>query len=132
MDEADRRKICQLVTGVLFSDDDFTDEEAAFLQRVVRRFGFPDDEWQRIEAIEAGAASQALRELPENVRTKVMALLIEATVADGVVDGRERAYLLVAGAALEIDPQVIEQRLRQRLEQLDRLGPLSDPGLSGS
>ena len=131
MEEADRRTICQLVAGVLFADDDFAEEERAFLRRVTRRFNLPEDEWQRIEPIAAGAASQALRELPEHVRTKVVALLIEATVADGVVDGRERAYLLVAGAALGIDADVIEQRIRKRLEVLEGQGPLSDPPISG-
>jgi uncharacterized tellurite resistance protein B-like protein len=127
MDVADRRKICQLVAGILVSDEAFATEEKAFLRRIYERFQLGDDAWEDVEPIEAGAAGATLRELPFEVRHRVVALLIEAAVVDGVVDPRERAYLLVAAAALDIDADVMERRLVERLERLPDQGPMSNP-----
>jgi uncharacterized tellurite resistance protein B-like protein len=127
MDVADRRKICQLVAGILVSDEAFAAEEKAFLRRIYERFQLGDDAWEEVEPIEAGAAGATLRELPYEVRHRVVALLIEAAVVDGVVDPRERAYLLVAAAALDIDADVMERRLVERLERLPDQGPMSNP-----
>ena len=127
MEISDRRNICQLVAGILVSDDLVTEDEVAFLQRIYRRFGLPVEEAETVQPIEAGAASATLRQLPEQVQAKVVALLVEAAIADGVVDGRERAYLLVAVAALGIEADVMEQRIATRLERLDEHGPMSNP-----
>lgn len=127
MEIADRRKICQLVAGILVSDDDFAEEEAGFLHRIFTRFGLPSEEAAGVKPIDAGAASNTLRELPPEVQAKVVALLVEAAVADGVIDPRERAYLLVAAAALGIEADVMERRITDRLERLDRQGPMSNP-----
>lgn len=127
MEIADRRKICQLVAGILLSDETFAAEEKAFLQRIYARFQLDASELEALEPIEAGAAAATLRELPHEVRHRVVALLIEAAVVDGVVDARERAYLLVAAAALDIEADVLERRLVERLERLPEQGPLSNP-----
>lgn len=127
MEISDRRKICQLVAGILVSDEYFSEEEEGFLKRIFVRFGLPAEEAALVQPIDAGAASATLRQLPEPVQTKVVALLVEAAIADGVVDARERAYLLVAAAALGIDAHVMEQRIASRLEKLDRQGPMSNP-----
>lgn len=127
MDVADRRKICQLVAGILVSDEHFAAEEQAFLSRIYARFQLEDDGWKDLEPLDAGAAAATLRELPYEVRHRVVALLIEAAVVDGVVDARERAYLLVASAALGIDADVMERRLVERLDRLPEQGPLSNP-----
>lgn len=127
MEIENRRNICRLVAGILVSDDVVTEEEHSFLERVYQRFGLSPDEMQTVDPIEAGAASGALRQLPAPVQAKVVALLVEAAIADGVVDARERAYLLVAAAALGIDGDVMEQRIAQRLEKLETHGPMSRP-----
>ncbi|MBW2453065.1 MAG: hypothetical protein JRI68_01065 [Deltaproteobacteria bacterium] len=127
MDIDDRRNICRLVAGILVSDEQVTEEELSFLERIYLRFGLSPEEMQTVEPIEAGAASTALRQLPEEVQAKVVALLVEAAIADGVVDARERAYLLVAAAALGIEGDVMEQRIAQRLERLETHGPMSSP-----
>ncbi|MBW2528395.1 MAG: TerB family tellurite resistance protein [Deltaproteobacteria bacterium] len=127
MEIADRRKICQLVAGILVSDDDFAVEEQGFLRRIFLRFGLPVEEAALVQPIDAGAASTTLRELPPEVQAKVVALLVEAAIADGVVDPRERAYLLVAAAALGIDADVMEQRIAARLERIAQQGPMSNP-----
>jgi len=127
MEIDDRRNICRLVAGILVSDEEVTAEEYDFLERIYQRFGLAPDEMKTVAPIEAGAASAALRQLPEPVQAKVVALLVEAAIADGVVDARERAYLLVAAAALGIDGDVMEQRIAQRLERFESHGPMSNP-----
>ena len=127
MDVADRLKVCQLVAGVLHSDDDYAPVEEHFLARVYRRFGLPPEQWEQVQPIPMGAASAALRELPPDAHTKIAALLVEAAIADGVVDARERVYLLVAAAAMGIDPIAMEQRIARRLEALAERGPMSSP-----
>lgn len=122
-----RRQICQLVAGVLVSDDDFADVEKRFLQRIYARLELPPDEWESVQPTPVGAATAALRQLPVETHTKVAALLVEAVVADGVVEPRERVYLLVAAAAMGIDAVVMEQRLASRLQTLAERGPMSMP-----
>jgi uncharacterized tellurite resistance protein B-like protein len=127
VDAADRLKICQLVAGVLCSDDDYAPVEKNFLARVYHRFGLPPEQWEQVQPIPMAAAAAALRELPVEANTKIAALLVEAAIADGVVDPRERVYLLVAAAAMGIDPIVMEQRIAKRLEALAERGPMSSP-----
>jgi uncharacterized tellurite resistance protein B-like protein len=127
MDVADRRRICQLVAGILVADGHFAQAEKEFLQRVCARFSLAPDEWVRILPIDAGVASAELRLLPTAVQGKVMALLIEAALADGVVEPRERVFLLLAAAAFGIDAHEVEQRICARLDSLARQGPMSNP-----
>lgn len=127
MDPSDRRRICQLVAGMIVSDDHVAEAEKSFLRRIFVRFGLPAEEAARVEPIDAGAASAALRRLPAEVQAKVVALLVEAAIADGVVDPRERAYLLVAAAALGIAADEMEGRIAGRLARLQQQGPLSNP-----
>lgn len=127
MDLADRRTLCQLVAGVLTADDDFADVEKRFLQRIYARLGLPPEEWETVEPIPLSAATAALRRLPAEMHTKVAALLVEAAIADGIVEPRERAYLLVAAAAMGVDPLEMEQRIANRLQTLAERGPMSMP-----
>jgi uncharacterized membrane protein YebE (DUF533 family) len=127
VDVEDRRRICRLVAGLLVSDDEFAPAEKSFLQRIYARFGLPPDEWEKLEPIPVGEASGALHELPAEMHTRVAALLVEAAIADGVIDARERVYLLVAAAAMGIDAVEMEQRIAKRLEALAERGPMSMP-----
>jgi tellurite resistance protein len=127
VDLATRRQICRLVAGVLLSDEHFADAEKRFLQRIYARFELPPEECAEAEPIPVGAATAALRELPADVHGKVAALLVEAAIADGVIDPRERVYLLVAAAAMGLDAVEMEQRLAKRLETLAERGPMSLP-----
>lgn len=128
MDMEDRRRICRLVAGIIVSDDHVAEAEASFLRRVYVRFRLPAEEAAEVVPIDAGAASNALRLLPDRVRAKVVALLVEAAIADGIIHPQERAYLLVAAAALGIEGDVMEKRIAARLERFSEQGPLSDPG----
>lgn len=115
MDLDDRRTICELVAGILLADDELAHEELAFLHKIYARCGLGADEWDQLRPIPAGEASAALRALPPEVQNKVVALLVDGSIADGHVDPEERAYLLVAAAAMGIDADVLEQRISSRL-----------------
>jgi hypothetical protein len=125
VDDAERRMLCRLVAGILLADDHLADDERQFLHRVYARSGVPAAEWDAIQPIPVGEASAALRELPKEVQSQVAALLVEAAVADGVIDARERVYLLVVAAAMGIDAVAMEQRLARRLEALSERAPMS-------
>jgi uncharacterized tellurite resistance protein B-like protein len=127
VDPAERRVVCELVAGVLLADDVLADAEQHFLKRVFVRCGLPEDEWGAVQPKPVGEASAALRDLPKDLQARVAALLVEAAVADGVIDPRERVYLLVVSAAMGIDAVAMEQRLAQRLEVLAERGPMSRP-----
>ena len=117
--------LCRLVAGILLADDHLADDEKTFLDRVYARSGVPVEERESIRPIPVGEASAALRDLPREVQTQVAALLVEAAVADGVIDARERVYLLVVAAAMGIDAVAMEQRIARRLEALSERAPMS-------
>jgi len=48
----------------------------------------------------------------------VLALLVDAAVADREIHPREHALLLAAAAALGIEAVALEERLNQRLQRL--------------
>ena len=116
MDIEQQRKICQLIEAVISADGVVVEEERAFLESVVRRFGIPDrDADDAIPPSEIGRATSTLRELDPDVQTRVMALLVEAAIVDGQVEPRERALLLAAAATLGIEATALEERIARRL-----------------
>lgn len=127
MDDAQRRVLCQLVAGILLADDRLADDERGFLHRVYARSGLPTSEWESVRPIPMGEAAAALRTLPGEIQSQVAALLVEAAVADGVIDARERLYLLIVAAAMGIDAIAMEQRIARRLEALADRPPMSRP-----
>jgi hypothetical protein len=110
---------------MLLADDHLAEDEKRFLHRVYARSGVPVEAWDSLAPIPVGEASAALRDLPKEVQTQVAALLVEAAVADGVIDARERVYLLVVAAAMGIDAVAMEQRVARRLEALSERAPMS-------
>lgn len=129
MELSERQKICELVAGVLHADGVMRDEERAFLDRIYARFNLPPEGRGELKAIrDAGEASASLRALPDELKRRVMALLIEAAVVDTIVHPAERTFLLIAAAALGIDADVVETRITKRLGSLPDMGPQSNPG----
>jgi uncharacterized tellurite resistance protein B-like protein len=112
-----REKIIGLIEDVVAADGVVTDEERDFLRRVLERFGMGDSQRPGREAPSAPGSSVAtLRALEPDVQLRVMALLVEAAVADGCVAPEERAFLLASAAALGIEAQALEDRIARRLK----------------
>ena len=115
MDIEERYKVCQLVEFMIAADGEIADAEREFLRRVVERFGLPERETGPYSENDIGRATTTLRTLSPDVRGRVMALLVEAAVADGRVDPAERALLLATAATLGIEATALEERIVGRL-----------------
>ena len=117
MELEERFKIVGLLEAVVAADGVVSDEERDFLQRVVDRFGITEhDRAERPVMSSPGEAMATLRGLPQDVQTRVMALLVEAAIVDGSVAPEERALLLSAAASLGIEACALEERIARRLK----------------
>ena len=127
MSPEEQAKIIELVEAVIGADGVIVDEERAFLQRVLERFRISaDDRPAGIAPSAPGRATLTLRSLPPDTQVRVMALLVDAAVADGCVSPEERAMLLASAAALGIDAAALEERIARRLKSaLPGPGPIS-------
>jgi uncharacterized tellurite resistance protein B-like protein len=113
MEEAQRRRVCQLIAGIVITDDIMEPEEEAFLDRMIARFGLEaegrDAIFPLVSHEEAAAAAKAL---PPKVQREAFDLLTEAALADGKVVPEELAYLKVVAEAMGMDDDDIEDRLK--------------------
>ncbi len=113
----DRRKVVELIETMISVDGVVTDEERHFLRRVLERFGLSAEERaDRFVPSDPGRATRTLRELPDDLKLRVMALLVEAAVVDGRVAPEEHALLLASAASLGIEACALEERIAQRLK----------------
>ena len=125
MSPEEQAKIIELVEAVIGADGVVTEEERAFLQRVIERFRLsPDSRADAIAVSDPGRTTQSLRALAPDTQVRVMALLVDAAVADGKVTPEERALLLASAATLGIDAAALEERIARRLKS-GVLGPVS-------
>lgn len=114
MDAELRTTVCRLVAGLVVSDDDFSPEEEAFIERMLRRFSI-DDRAVIFPIIDRSEAAESVRALPAAVQQEALATLIEAAVADGKVVDEERGFLLAVGEAMGLDRATTEGRISAAL-----------------
>jgi hypothetical protein len=113
----DRRKVVELIETMISVDGVVTDEELEFLRRLVERFGLSFEERaDRFVPSDPGRTTRTLRELPDDLKLRVMALLVDAAVVDGKVAPEEHALLLASAASLGIEACALEERIAQRLK----------------
>jgi uncharacterized tellurite resistance protein B-like protein len=113
----DRRKVVGLIETMICVDGVVTDEERQFLRRVTERFGlYGEQRADRLVPSDPGRATRTLRELPDDLKVRVMALLVEAAVVDGKVAPEEHALLLASAASLGIEACALEERIARRLK----------------
>ena len=94
MDKELRRNICRLIAGLVVADDDLEPAEDAFVDKMLAKFDIPADERDTIfPIVDRSEAAETIRQLPKDAQTVALELLLEATVADGVVAPEEKAYL---------------------------------------
>lgn len=117
----DRLRICELVESMVGADGVVSEEERAFLRRIVDRLGFTETEYgDRVVTSDPGRATALLRALAPDAQMRVMALLVDAAVVDGRVQPEERALLLASAATLGVDAAALEERIAQRLKSSTR------------
>jgi hypothetical protein len=63
-----------------------------------------------------GNTTATLRSFPPEVQQRIMAVLVDAAVADGRVEPEERALLLASAASVGIEAAALEERIAQRLK----------------
>jgi len=123
MNVEEQYKVCELIEAVITADGVIAEDERAFLRRIVERFGLPDRGPIKMQENDFGRSTSTLRSLPPDVRSRVMALLVEAAVVDGKVDPQERALLLSSAATLGIEATALEERIAWRLREVPRSQP---------
>ncbi len=107
----------ELIEAVIAADGVVVEEERAFLRKVMERFGMSAHErGDRVVASDPGRTTLTLRALAPDAQVRVMALLVDAAVADGCVAPEERALLLASAATLGIDATALEERIARRLQ----------------
>jgi tellurite resistance protein len=105
-----------MVAGLVASDEDFTDSERAFVEKVLSEFGLPASEWDAIfPLVEPDQAREAIAALNGAARELAINLLVQAAAADGKIVDEERQYLGAVADAMSIHPSVIEFRLSKAI-----------------
>jgi uncharacterized tellurite resistance protein B-like protein len=115
LDLETRQKICQLVAGIIISDDILDDKEEAFIDRLIKSFDLETGRESLFPLVDSNEAAAQIRELPSPARDEAFKLLIEAACADGQIVPEEREYLQTIAAALEISNDELEKRLAAEL-----------------
>ena len=114
MDAELRTTVCRLVAGLVVSDDDFSPEEEAFIERMLARFQI-DDRAKIFPILDRSEAAASVRALPAAVQQEALRTLVEAAVADGKVVEEERGYLLAVGEGMGLDEKAVERRIAEAL-----------------
>jgi uncharacterized tellurite resistance protein B-like protein len=116
VDKELRTKICRLLAGLVVADDDLEPAEEAFLDKMLAKFDIPASERDSIfPIVDRAEAAETIRQLPLDAQSMALSLLIEATVADGVVAPEERAYLDAVGQELGVTGPDLEKRIAAQL-----------------
>lgn len=116
MDAELAKKVCQLVAGIVITDEDLDPREEAFVERMLVGFGLDSDQRDVIfPLVDAEEAASAIAEMPREIQEEALRLLLEAAAADGKVVPEEREYLHAVARAMSVSDQEIERRLAQQL-----------------
>jgi uncharacterized tellurite resistance protein B-like protein len=116
MDQNLARRVCQLVAGIVVTDEDLDPEEEAFVGRMLTRFGIDESEREVIfPLVDGDEAADAVRGLPAEVQQEAFSLLVGAAAADGKVVAEEREYLNKVADVLGIGKEELEERLAEHL-----------------
>ena len=117
MDEETKRLVCRMVAGLVASDEEFTESEREFVERVLTQFDIPKDEWDAIYPLVDPEEAQAeIARLNGRAREVTIDLLVQAAAADGKIADEELAYLQAVAKAMSVHQSVIEYRLRAAMQ----------------
>lgn len=114
MDPEATSQVTELIENVIAADGVVTPEEREFLRRVMNRLGVSGVEREPV-SIDPGRATTTLRNLPADLQARVMALLVEGAIVDGIVQPEEHALLLASAASLGIEATALEERIARRM-----------------
>jgi uncharacterized tellurite resistance protein B-like protein len=81
---------CLVISKVLVADGMMTDEEREFLREIMQVQGLTEDERRRVIELEGmDEADVVVQALPEEERRDIVAMLIDASSADGKLSPHE-------------------------------------------
>lgn len=113
----EKRKVAQLVAGIVVTDDVLDPAEEAFVDKMLDEFGIDDDERAVIFPILDGdEAAEELSRMSGEVQEEVMELLIQAAAADGEIVPEEEEYLAAVAKVAGVESEELESRLKNALE----------------
>jgi uncharacterized tellurite resistance protein B-like protein len=116
MDAELSKQVCQLVAGIVITDEDLDPAEEAFVERMLVRFGLDADQRDVIFPLVDGAqAAAAIAGMPREVQDEAFGLLLEAAAADGKIVDEEREYLRLVAQAMSVSEDELERRLKAHL-----------------
>lgn len=117
MDEAQSRRICQLIAGIVVSDEDLAPQEDAFVDKMLARFGIPVEQREVIfPIIDSDEAADSMKELPPDLQQEAFALLVEAAAADGSIAPEELTYLEAVASVVGVSKDELSDRLSEALQ----------------
>lgn len=118
MNDEQSRQVCQLIAGIVVSDDDLDPKEEAFVDRLLARFDIPDSEREVIfPIIDSDEARDSMKSLPADVQEEAFALLIEAAAADGSIVPEELTYLEAVAEVVGVTKDALSDRLAEALKK---------------
>jgi uncharacterized tellurite resistance protein B-like protein len=117
VDEIFKRKVCQLIAGIVVADDDLDPAESAFIDRMLERFGIPPEERDIIfPIVDTEEAVKKVGELPAEAQAETLELLVQAATADGKVVPAERDYLKAVVKAMNRDERDLARLVAKYLK----------------
>src|SRR5690606_7721180 len=113
MDERTRRRVCELIAGIIATDDHLDSAELTYMLKIFHAFGIASGGRDEVVSptTTAREAARAMAELPAEVREEALGLLIESAAADGEVVPAERAYLQAVARAAGVDDVRLEAQI---------------------
>lgn len=98
----------QVLNALLKADDQITDEEHGYLNRVMDDMELNDTERQRAQQpLDDKARREAVEALPRALMTGLLQSLIKGALVDGHVDTRERAFIQRLAQDIGVDDYTI-------------------------
>lgn len=110
MDERMSRKLCQVIAGIVVSDDDLDPAEEAFIEHLMKKFGLPLEERDALFPIMDGEeAAKELVGLPRDAQMEAFGLLVQAAAADKKYAAEEREFLEKVAKVLSVEKDELER-----------------------
>jgi len=121
MDAVTRRRVCELIAGIIATDGELHPDELVFMIKAFAAFDIAtgEDDEAVCPTTTSMEAAKLMGELPQEARAEALSLLVDSAVADGKVVPAERDYLLAVGRAAGISPDDIDDKIADALFKAD-------------
>ena len=116
-----RKRVCELVAGIIATDGEILASELAFMVRVFENFGIAsgDDDEAVSATTSSTQAAEELSKMPPGLRTEIVHLLVASAVSDGKVVPAEHTYLHAVAKAAEISTDDVDELVAEALLEAD-------------